>query len=197
MPLPRVAERSDTYLFFYGAREKYGPFSQWYHSNFTVKAESFHYLRREENKDFPLHEQMKFNTAEQYMMFSKTFYFNDPVTAEQIMEAKNPRDQKQLGRLTANFKEDEWNTIREQVVEEGNWAKFTQNAELEEILMSTGDKILVEASKQDRIWGIGFYAKDAMANQRRWGLNLLGKSLIKVRERIDAMRESGTAAKRN
>ena len=46
----------------------------------------------------------------------------------------------------------------------------------------------------DRIWGIGFSAENAEKNRHRWGLNLLGKALMEVRERIrreETMEEGG------
>ena len=70
-----------------------------------------------------------------------------------------------------------------------NKAKFSQNDELKEFLLSTGDAILVEASPYDRIWGIGLYpAQAAMGTVDQWrGLNLLGCALMEVR---DWLRES-------
>ena len=42
------------------------------------------------------------------------------------------------------------------------------------------DTILVEASPFDRIWGIGYDAKNAMKNIDSWGENKLGKVLNQV-----------------
>ncbi|MDR0273088.1 MAG: NADAR family protein, partial [Clostridiales bacterium] len=53
-------------------------------------------------------------------------------------------------------------------------------------LLSTNDKILVEASPLDTIWGIG-YSKDndKAANPQNWrGLNLLGFALMEVRDEL-------------
>jgi predicted NAD-dependent protein-ADP-ribosyltransferase YbiA (DUF1768 family) len=36
----------------------------------------------------------------------------------------------------------------------------------------------------DKIWGIGFGAKNAEANRAKWGQNLLGIALMNVRKRI-------------
>ena len=41
------------------------------------------------------------------------------------------------------------------VVVKGNIAKFSQNEKLLDFLLSTDDKILVEASPKDTVWGIG------------------------------------------
>lgn len=67
---------------------------------------------------------------------------------------------------------------------EGNYLKFTQNEDLKKMLLGTGEKEIAEASPRDRIWGIGFGAKRAGDVRERWGLNLLGKALMEVRERI-------------
>lgn len=44
--------------------------------------------------------------------------------------------------------------------------------------------LLEKASPRDRIWGIGFGAKNAGSQRKRWGQNLLGKCLMDVRDRI-------------
>ena len=41
------------------------------------------------------------------------------------------------------------------VVVKGNIAKFSQNEKSLDFLLSTDDKILVEASPKDTVWGIG------------------------------------------
>lgn len=68
----------------------------------------------------------------------------------------------------------------------GNTAKFTQNEKQNAYLQSTNDKINVEASSRDRIWGIGMGASNPDAtNQAKWkGLNLLGFALMEVWESV-------------
>lgn len=41
-----------------------------------------------------------------------------------------------------------------------------------------------QASPRDRIWGIGFGRERAESQRARWGLNLLGKALMRVRDRL-------------
>lgn len=52
--------------------------------------------------------------------------------------------------------------------------------------MQTDDAVLVEASPNDRVWGIGMKRTDYNAtNEREWrGQNLLGKCLMRARETI-------------
>ncbi len=61
------------------------------------------------------------------------------------------------------------------IVTGANQAKFGQNKDLRDYLLGTGDRILVEASPLDRIWGIGLAADDPRAEQvSTWqGQNLL------------------------
>jgi len=68
----------------------------------------------------------------------------------------------------------------------GNMAKFGQHPDLREFLLGTGDRVLVEASPRDRIWGIGLAAGDERATSPDdWlGLNLLGFALMEVRHQL-------------
>ena len=73
-----------------------------------------------------------------------------------------------------------------QIVVDGNIAKFSQNPKLQEFLMRTGDRILVEASPYDKIWGIGMAENNQkVENPLEWnGQNLLGFALMEVRDRL-------------
>ena len=70
------------------------------------------------------------------------------------------------------------------VVVKGNIAKFSQNEKLLDFLLSTDDKILVEASPKDTVWVIGLDESSPEAIQpRKWiGENLLGFALMEVRD---------------
>ena len=114
--------------------------SQWYECKFTVDGVEYH-------------------TAEQYMMAQKAVLFKDDELLQEIMSADNPAVYKKLGRQVRNFDSDVWNEHKFQIVVNGNMAKFSQNPELLDFLLKTGDRVLVEASPYDRIWGIGL-AKD-------------------------------------
>nr|WP_019853716.1 NADAR family protein [Actinopolyspora mortivallis] len=65
-------------------------------------------------------------------------------------------------------------------------AKFGQHDQLCRFLLGTGERILVEASPVDTVWGIGLTADDSRArNPERWpGLNLLGFALGEARQRL-------------
>lgn len=86
-----------------------------------------------------------------------------------------------------------WKKNADRVVEDANYFKFSQNEDLREVLLDTGERMLVEASPDDKIWGIGFNSEDAEGRESEWGNNGLGKALMKVRERL---REEGVGAGR-
>lgn len=67
-------------------------------------------------------------------------------------------------------------------------AKFSQNPAMGEFLLRTGERVLVEASPRDRIWGIGMGAANPDAEQpRKWrGQNLLGFALMAARAQLRA-----------
>lgn len=151
------------YTFFWN-----GVFSQWYPSTFNDG-------------------QRTYNCAEQYMMYHKAMTFNDTYTANKIMATDNPREQKKLGRLVQNFNAAKWDQVKFDIVLEGNRLKFTQNDDLLEELIKTGDTEMVEASPYDKIWGVGLSEDDPrIHNKENWqGENLLGKVLDQVRLEIE------------
>ena len=63
-------------------------------------------------------------------------------------------------------------------------APLTRSHSFRAALLATGDRLLVEASPFDRTWGIGFSAKVAESKREFWGLNLLGRCLMEVREQF-------------
>ncbi|KAJ5987337.1 N-glycosidase, partial [Penicillium sp. IBT 35674x] len=102
----------------------------------------------------------------------------------------HPRILRNLGRQIPDFVHCAWEAERYAIVLEGSYLKSSQNENLEQILLATGDRELVEASPRDRFWGIGF-GKDAAGMHRvEWGLNFLGKALMEVRARL--REEDGT-----
>jgi len=127
---------------------------------------------------------LTYSCAEQYMMAEKARVFGDEQTRKQIMEAGSPAKMKSLGQKVRHFEEDVWNQLKYAIVCNGNYLKFSQNKAMREYLLATGDKILVEASPMDRIWGIGLAGEDERAgNVIAWrGQNLLGFALMEVRD---------------
>jgi hypothetical protein len=51
-------------------------------------------------------------------------------------------------------------------------------------LLETGNRELVEASTDGRIWSIGFEEGEAEQRREEWGLNLIGEVLMRVRREL-------------
>lgn len=163
------------FLFFWGHRPPpdggvgKGCLSQWWPAPFTVDG-------------------IRYATAEHYMMAAKARLFGDDETAARILAAGHPGEAKALGRQVAGFAEDVWAAHRYAVVVAASVAKFDQHPPLREYLLSTGGRVLVEASPLDRVWGIGLAADDERAERpARWpGQNLLGFALMEARAALAA-----------
>ena len=159
------------YIYFWGHQpSKSGEitatcFSQWWKSPFEVN-------------------NVIYQTAEHWMMGQKALLFEDDDCYNNIIQAKTPGAVKALGREVKNFDNQRWEEERFDIVVKGNFHKFSQNADLRDFLLNTNDRILVEASPVDDIWGIGLAADNERAqNPENWqGLNLLGFALMEVRD---------------
>lgn len=134
---------------------------------------------------------IRYNTAEQWMMAEKARLFNDTEIEVSILRTNDPREQKGYGRQVKGFDKKKWEAIEENgkpycwnIVYQGNYAKFSQNPGLKEVLLETAGTILVEASPYDKIWGIGLGENDEDALDRdKWrGTNWLGEVLTQLRE---------------
>lgn len=131
-----------------------------------------------------------YKTAEHFMMANKANIFDDFDIQNEILACLTPREAKQLGRQVRNFDSQLWKNNRTKIVVRGNLNKFEQNPELKKYLISTAPSILVEASPNDSVWGIGMAREnpDALDPQKCCGENLLGFALMEVRD--DLIRES-------
>ena len=152
---------------FYRVRDEYGYMSNWYPSTFAIGG-------------------ITFSSSEQYMMYMKAITFKDYDTANKIMSTNDVSRIKSLGRQVSNYNEIVWNGIRATVVYEGLLEKFSQNKELMDKLLSTGDSILCECSPTDCVWGIGLSVDNPdVYDISKWrGQNLLGFILCLVRDKL-------------
>ncbi|KAH8732486.1 hypothetical protein GQ44DRAFT_585201, partial [Phaeosphaeriaceae sp. PMI808] len=156
-------------VYFWHAHQANGFLGQWYDCPFTVDGNTY-------------------ATAEMWMMVQKALLFSDTSAATKMLATTDPKRHKALGRQVKNFDPEIWDANKVRIVEEGNYHKFTKSGDAERLrglLEATGERELVEASKFDRVWGIGFVAGEAeRVGRERWGENLLGVALMGVRERL-------------
>ena len=154
---------TDTHVYFWGDPT----LSNWGPAPFEYKGYSFH-------------------NSEQAFMWEKADFFGDTEIALKILETSNPKVAKDLGRQVKGYNEEEWSKVRYRKMLEVCLAKFSQNEDQKETLLSTGERTLVEASPHDRVWGIGWHWTDPeILHESNWkGQNLLGKALMEVRNTL-------------
>jgi len=165
------------YIAFWGKNKEFGFLSNWYRSNM---------IYRTYNNELEIISEIEFNCVEQWIMYQKAILFNDLTIASKILETKEPRIQKQLGRSINNFNEDIWNKHKYKILYDGLKLKFEQNDKLHNLLRNTENKILIEASPYDSIYGVGMSANDPnISNPQKWkGLNMLGRALMDIRKNL-------------
>lgn len=153
---------TDKHVFFWN-----GIYSQWHKAPMTI-------------------DKIEYNSCEQYMMHQKALLFGDEEIADLIMQEKNPKEQKKFGRMIKGFDKALWDKNCLAIVYEGNLAKFSQNPELRYEMLNTGNRIFVEASPLDNIWGIGLDENaEGIDDPSYWlGLNLLGQALNLVKNQL-------------
>jgi ribA/ribD-fused uncharacterized protein len=168
-----IVQTNIDYLFFWGHQPSRDGsiiktcMSQWWPSEFIEK-------------------DIIYKTAEHYMMAHKALLFNDLEVFDRIIQKESPKDVKDLGRQIRNFDPEKWDNNKYQIVKQGNLLKFSQNEQLKQFLIQTKNKVLVEASPVDKIWGIGLTEDDTNAqNPKEWkGENLLGFALMEIRDEL-------------
>ena len=178
MTLHALIARADAgedvdFLFFWGHTppedDAVGPhvLSQWWPARFVV-------------------DEVAYESAEHYMMAAKARLFGDDDALAKILATSSPRVAKRIGRTVRHFAEHEWKAHRSAIVRRASVAKFQSDPTLRDYLLGTGERVLVEASPVDAIWGIGLASTDPRARRpRQWrGYNLLGFALMEARAEL-------------
>ena len=153
---------------FYHEYDEYGCFSNWYPAEFDYAG-------------------MHFANSEQFMMYHKVLMFRKYDLADQIVKTSDPGTCKKIaGQKFPEFNSALWDKTSYTIVKRGVKAKFSQNPDILQILLGTGNLLLAECSANDRKWGIGIDIHDPeRMHVAKWtGRNLLGRILMEVRDEL-------------
>jgi len=116
----------------------------------------------------------QWSTSEHYFQAQK---FLDATDREQVRLAKTPALAARLGRDRTKKLRPDWDSVRVSIMRQAVEAKFRQHPSLQELLLSTGDAVLVEHTANDDFWADGGDGS---------GQNMLGRILMEVREVLGA-----------
>ena len=125
-----------------------------------------------------------YTCVEQYIQQQKSLMFGDHSTASEIMKAATPLKQKQLSYKIEKFNRQVWEERACEATKPGLKAKYEQNEACRTFLLQTADKEIIEASPNDKFWGIGRGLRDPHVwdKSKRQGSNNMGKLLMEVRD---------------
>jgi len=154
-------------VFFHKPEEPHGYLSNWYLSPFEIDGVSY-------------------SSVEQYIMYRKCILFGDKESAAAVMATDDTQKQQAIGRKARGYIPEIWDGIRQMVGFRGLLAKFSQNEDLKQKLLDTGDAWLVECAATDKIWACGVRLNDEKRHDAaNWtGRNILGFALMEVREML-------------
>lgn len=138
-------------IYFYSANEKFGGFSNF--AAFGIDINGQYY-----------------STIEHYFQSEK---FINPQYSERIRNAKTPKEASDLGKSREFKIRDDWDDVKDGIMFKGLIKKFDTHQQLKDMLIFTGNSLLVENSPYDRYWGIG---------KNGDGYNKLGVFLMRIRE---------------
>ncbi|KAF2868499.1 hypothetical protein BDV95DRAFT_465999, partial [Massariosphaeria phaeospora] len=187
-PTPDNNPPTSTLFFYMPPPHPYGLFCQWAPFPLAIPTRSLSFLLSAHAGT------LYFHTAEHLYMYAKAAYFADVPSSTAIQSSATPKAAKALGRRVSGFSDAAWASVRFRVASVGNWYKFVQHRDMRDVLLGTGECELAEAAARDRVWGVGFNAGMAEGMRRLWGLNLLGKALMRVRGRLRVVGEEDEGA---
>ena len=160
----RIGNQEVDAVFFHKPEEPNGYLSNWYPSPFDLDG-------------------IHFSSVEQYIMYRKCKLFGDDAAAAKVLATDDTAQQQAIGRKCAGYIDSVWAGTRQIVAWEGLNAKFRQNDDLRQKLLSTGDAFLVECAVSDKIWacGVDLYDEKRKDASNWLGRNILGFTLMEVR----------------
>ena len=137
---------------FYSVNNEYGEFSNFALYKIRIKGKTW-------------------LTSEHYFQAMK---FTNKKDQDEIRKAKSPMIAARKGRDRKRKLRKDWESIKENIMYEAIYAKFTQHEELKKLLLLTKDAKLIEHTLNDSYWGDGGGK----------GKNRLGYLLMKLRDEL-------------
>ena len=158
-----IPQKDRTQIHFYDISDPYYEFTNFYRRPVHI-----------DGKDWP--------TTEHYYQAQK---FTDSAVKEHIRRMRSPREAFEFSRGHVSDRSN-WDDVKEDIMRIALFHKFEQHPDLQEKLIATGGKRLVEHSPRDSYWGDGGDGK---------GKNRLGELLMEVRQNLRKTPQTHTKKK--
>ena len=113
-------------------------------------------------------------TSEHYFQAQK---FAGTPHVDQIRQAATPKQAAEMGRDRKRPLRKDWNNIKDEVMRRAVLQKFSTHADIRQLLLDTGDEMIIENAPTDYYWGCGADGS---------GKNRLGQILMEVRQILRA-----------
>lgn len=146
----------DTPIYFYRTNEEYGIFSNFHRYGFWDG-------------------DIRWRTVEHYFQAQK---FLDTDIQQRIRNCFKASEAAELGRSRTLPLRQDWESVKDDVMRYAVLQKFSQHEEAKALLLSTGQRILIEHTCNDAYWADGGDGS---------GKNRLGEILMEVREQFRAL----------
>ncbi len=141
-------------ILFYKACEPYGCFSNFSLHSIQLGGEVW-------------------QTSEHYYQAQKFMGTRDQTLCQCIRNAPSPEIAAAIGRDPRHLVRPDWEAVKVSIMHKAVLTKFMTYGDLTEILLSTGEQMIIENSPTDTFWGCGLDGH---------GQNHLGKILMRIRQ---------------
>ena len=134
--------------------------------------------------------------SEKAIMLCKASAMQDYRTYERIVNARNPKEAKALGRCVEPWNEQLWQSVVCEVAVAVVRQKFGALDGPRALLLGTGSCVIAEATRNDSNWGTGLdIGHPDGSKPARWhGTNILGWALIVARKQLRSPAEGAASA---
>ncbi len=140
-------------IYFYDISSEYGCFSNFSRHGFIL-------------------DDLYWITSEHYFQAQKFLLTNH---LEEIRNCNTPREAAKMGRERSRPLRPDWEQVKDDIMRSCVHCKFATHTDIREILIATGEQLIVENAPKDDYWGCGADGS---------GKNMLGKILMEVRDKL-------------
>lgn len=169
-------------IYFKTQWDRYGEFSNFYLCQFQICARD---IFVDEDFDSELvDEVITVYSAEQAIAWMKAILMNDIDTALLVQDTASPKECRRLSEEIKFFDRAKWEMWQEEIAVYVLTEKFSSSERLLSVLEKSRGQSIAEANADDRVWGIGICKQQAISGMQWQGQNLLGRTLMAVRENL-------------